>query len=94
MPRYIDADDLAKVFMLKGKDKLRLATVINEIEMSPTADVVEVVRCRDCLFYRNHPNGLCCLWTEPDTSERGYKGDANCVEPNDFCSRAKRKDQP
>ena len=40
--RYIDADKLAKTYMLKGKDKLRLATVINELELAPTADVVEV----------------------------------------------------
>ena len=40
MARYIDADKLAKIYMLKGKDKLRLATVINELEMASTADVV------------------------------------------------------
>lgn len=40
MARYIDADKLAKTYMLKGKDKLRLATVINELEMASTADVV------------------------------------------------------
>lgn len=42
MARYIDAHNLAKVYMGKGKDKLRLATVINEIELAPTADVQEV----------------------------------------------------
>ena len=39
MARYIEAERLAKVYMLKGKDKLRIATVINEIELAPTADV-------------------------------------------------------
>lgn len=38
--RYIDADKLAKTYMMKGKDKLRIATVINELELAPTADVV------------------------------------------------------
>ena len=42
MSRYIDAHKLAKVYMAKGKDKLRLATVINELELAPTADVVEL----------------------------------------------------
>lgn len=42
MARYIDAHKLAKVYMGKGKDKLRLATVINELELAPTADVQEV----------------------------------------------------
>ena len=40
MARYIDADKLAKTYMMKGKDKLRIATVINELELAPTADVV------------------------------------------------------
>lgn len=42
MPRYIDAVKLSKVYMLKGKDKLRLSTVINELELAPTEDVQEV----------------------------------------------------
>ena len=42
MARYVDAHNLAKVYMGKGKDKLRLATVINEIELAPAADVQEV----------------------------------------------------
>lgn len=53
MSRYIDAHKLAKIYMGKGKDKLRLATVINELELVPTADVVEVVRCKDCYKHKN-----------------------------------------
>lgn len=53
----------------------------------PAADVAEVVRCKDCKYYRNHPNGLCYLHTEPKENERGYSGEAVCVEPDDFCSR-------
>lgn len=55
-------------------------------------DIVEVVRCKDCKHYRNHPNGLCYAWTEPYDNERGYKGDTHCVEPDDFCSYGERKD--
>ena len=43
MARYIDAHNLAKVYMGKGKDKLRLATVINEIEIAPTVDVAKKI---------------------------------------------------
>ena len=50
------------------------------------------VRCGECKYYRNHPNGLCFLWTEPSTNDRGWKGDAHCVEPDDFCSYGERKD--
>ena len=50
-----------------------------------------VVHCRECKHYRNHPNGLCYSHTEPCDNERGYKGEAICVEPEDFCSYGKRR---
>lgn len=62
------------------------------IEFRNTADVAEVVRCKDCKHYRNHPNGLFDCWAEPSCNERGYKGDMHCVEPDDFCSFGERKE--
>lgn len=58
----------------------------------PAADVAEVVRCKDCKHYRNYPNGLCYIHTEPKTNARGYSGEAVCVEPDDFCSYGERKE--
>ena len=61
---YIEREALKRVYMGKGKDKLRLATVINELELAPAADVVEVVRCKDCKYFLaydracDHPDGL------------------------------------
>ena len=46
MAEYIRKDVLPRVYMEKGKDKLRLATVINELEMLPSADVAPVVHSR------------------------------------------------
>lgn len=43
-------------------------------------------------LYRNHPNGLCYLHTEPKENARGYIGDAVCVEPDDFCSYGEPKE--
>ena len=62
------------------------------LEKLPAADVAEVVRCKDCKHYRNYPNGLCYLHTEPKTNARGHSGNAVCVEPDDFCSYGERKD--
>lgn len=42
MRRYVDAERLAKIYMLKGKNKLRLATVINELELASTVEVAGV----------------------------------------------------
>ena len=57
----------------------------------PAVDAVPVVRCKDCKHYRNHPNGLCYLHTEPKENARGHSGNAVCVEPEDFCSYGERK---
>lgn len=54
-------------------------------------DTTKVVHCKDCKHYQNHPNGLCYLHTEPCDNKYKYKGDAVCVEPNDFCSYGERR---
>lgn len=100
MSRYIDADALQKLFnevstsllcrreLAKDTEHMvRAFIMVTEmIQDAPTVDAVEAVRCRDCKHCRNLPNGLCYLHTEPCANERGYKGEAVCVEPDDFCS--------
>ena len=51
MSRYIDADAL--------KEKFTSKWILDRIDQHPTADVVEVVRCKDCMFNHWHetPNG-------------------------------------
>lgn len=62
------------------------------LALTEEVDAVPVVRCKDCKHYRNYPNGLCYLHTEPKTNARGYSGEAVCVEPDDFCSYGERKE--
>lgn len=62
-----------------------------DIRAIPTVDAVVVTRCKDCKRYRNHPNGLCYLHTEPKENKRGYSGELVCVEPDDFCSYGERR---
>ncbi len=69
-----------------------IESVMEYAEMLPTVDAEVVVRCKDCKHYRNHPNGLCYLHTEPKENARGHSGNAVCVEPEDFCSYGERKD--
>lgn len=88
MMRLIDADALENQFGISDADLLAL----DEIRHAPTVDAEVVVRCKDCKHYRNHPNGLCYLHTEPKENARGHSGNAVCVEPDDFCSYGERKD--
>lgn len=87
--RLIDADLLEDQFGISDEDLLAL----DEIRHAPTVDAVVVTRCKDCKHYRNHPNGLCYLHTEPKENKRGYSGEPVCVEPDDFCSYGERREE-
>lgn len=86
--RLIDADALENQFGLSDADLLAL----DEIRRAPIVDAEVVVRCKDCKHYRNYPNGLCYIHTEPKTNARRHSGNAVCVEPDDFCSYGERKE--
>ena len=67
MARYIDADDaiyeLERIFPVDDFKK-----IIRAISRTPTADVVEVVRCKDC----KHNDGSCCDYSAVYTRPNGY----------------------
>lgn len=91
MSRLIDADKLEKQEYW-GNERCFDYVDAEDIDNAPTVDAVPVVRCKDCKHYRNYPNGLCYIHTEPKTNARGYSGEAVCVEPDDFCSYGERKE--
>jgi hypothetical protein len=59
-----------------GDDMIELNSIVEALERIPAADVVEVVRCKDCKYER-----LCCTCIR--TSGR---------LPDDYCSRGELKD--
>lgn len=79
--RCIDADPVCKE--LQGKNAM-LDYAIYCINRQPTVDVVEVVRCKDCLF--GHQcfqviNGISDSWVEcqnPDGLNRTVSDDGFC----------------
>lgn len=77
------------VQMVRNTDEVEIA--LNIFKNVMKEDYARVLRCKDCKYYRNHPNGLCYLHTEPKENERGYSGVAVCVEPDDFCSYGVKK---
>lgn len=54
-----------------------------EIEAVPAADVIEVVRCKDCKHYVYSDDLFCYCRNKND-------GIANYIKPNDFCSYGER----
>ena len=90
MPRYIDADwivqklegwqdQLAETYGENDEYVQCLGEVLIKIENAPTADVAEVVRCKDCIHYNA---GFECL-------KEGYG--IECP-PDYYCADGKRKE--
>lgn len=66
---------------------------ISEIEMLPAADVVEVVRCKDCI--RRGTEGCAMYWDTEDCAIRygcEYGEQHTWETDNDFCSWGERRD--
>ena len=107
MAEYIDREALLLSIRddreINGKN---FAMVKRHIESIPTADVVEVVRCHDCIhavpLERNCELNTCLfmhcnLWSGDETKnvwhkyKRFYK-DYSLVEHDDFCSYGERNE--
>lgn len=74
MSRYIDADKLQRHGNRGGVVYWR------DIEAQPTADVVEVVRCKDCKYHA-------------EFSSKCNKLNLTPMWPNDYCSYGERAEE-
>ena len=77
MSRYIDADKIIYSWQIdpdgQEHDGVTLQSIINKM---PSIDAVQVIRCKDCKYYKE--NTLVC----------GRYG----LEDDDYCSWAERKE--
>jgi hypothetical protein len=100
MSKYINADTviqaLREIIDQHKDSKMFTRTVraaenmITIIKRMPSADVVEVVRCKDCKWwvegpenYEGIPQNKCHYFADDDSYN---------ILPDDFCSRAERKE--
>lgn len=91
MAEYIERE--AAIKLLRGEAVAKypmsfymgLFAASDEIAKFPAADVVEVVRCRECKQIRKFSNVF---------GSEGFKCRLLCVDitPDDFCSYGERKD--
>ena len=94
MAEYIEREALLKdisesvVFTVRGEKpslEIRGANkVIDRIKSAPTADVVEVVRCKECKHYEIHRPSV--------TLNCEREGKLIPMNPTDFCSYGVRKE--
>lgn len=90
MTRYIDAELLKENFGKRLNNRFGISIKIDDaavdlglaIADTPTADVAEVVRCKDCEFKKLMSDGTtyACL------KQTAYR------KPTDFCSYGERKE--
>lgn len=87
MSRYIDAD---AVWQTLPDDLPFKASVKRVLMQAPPADVVEVVRCKDCKYsvYYSCKNDACYQFTMCRRRECYSEG----VEEDDFCSYGERRE--
>jgi hypothetical protein len=95
--RLIDADKLMEhltrcIDAEKGLFRAVCVAIKCFVEQMPTVDAVEVVRCKDCKWYKEGellaPNKFCFRLMHPTENRHvGYN-----FSDNDFCSYGERKD--
>ncbi len=91
MARYIDVDALIAEY-----DRVHIGAPGGARKLmvdAPTADVEEVVRCKDCKWYQESrilpPNKFCFRLKHPvEDRQIGYN-----FSPDDFCSYGERKEK-
>lgn len=80
MKKYIDLDAVID----KLENEWGYQGMREELYNLPTADVVEVVRCKDCKYWQDNNNGYPheeCRWGKDETPDK-----------DDFCSYGERKE--
>jgi len=73
MPRYIDADNAKEIYLSKSASE--------QLDRVPTADVQEVIYCKNCKNYCKFENGAVVC-----EEFGGY------IKDTDFCSRGAKMD--
>ena len=66
-----------------------IKAVLSCIEIQPSADVAEVVRCKDCKYYDKEYHQCKLHSEEPDQYSTGF---IFCMQEDDFCSYGERKE--
>lgn len=78
--KYIKASECEKYFY-EHLDDLHMIAAMNAIEEMPNEDVVSVIRCKDCKYYREMYKLCSCRHDRRNVY----------LNEDDYCSRGERK---
>lgn len=90
MARYIDAEPLPNGQFWDNCTDTEKAKILTWILSQPTADVQEVVRCKDCVLYEEieyyHP-------IDKNATKKICRLIKRQMHDNDYCSYGERKEE-
>ncbi len=103
--KRIEASPLIKNYLILRGTQSLINGILELIKKQPAADVVEVVRCKDCKFATELDKHCdinrtaykhCSLWRGDETRNvwhkyKKYYKDYSIVSLDDFCSCAERR---
>ena len=81
-----NADSCPNQAVLGGVELVRDLILTNCETGVPTADVVEVVRCKDCKYYEEGISGYSCFHPKQERGWNSEGGECLKMKPYDFCS--------
>lgn len=93
MKKYIDADELKKVFRYTEDAEYArwtLVGILGEIDDIEAADMVEVLRCKDCIYHTE--DNVCANRRWDNWSNSDYESPYPEMLDMDYCSYGVRKD--
>ena len=89
MSRYIDREDLLKNLKQFAPEHLT-PLIVMLIEKQPTADVVEVVRCKDCKYFNGKIDVPCERCGDIDEPCGGCHYTGGCTYDDGYCHHGER----
>lgn len=88
---YIEKESLCAWLENMGVSAYIIETIKDEKHF-PSADVVEVVRCKDCI-HKTHSNKRIMCKKDAVKTGMGFYYGLIATEPNNFCSHGERREQ-
>ena len=91
MSRYIDADLLDDIALQRGITRWEYKMIDSVLFDFPTADVVDVVRCKDCKWYKSIYSSI-YSWNGNEHKICAREPSDSPREPDDYCIYGERRE--
>ena len=95
MARYIDAEKIKYTKFVPENDPFDgsggLCALKSHIDAIPTADVVQVIRCKDCKYFNGKIDVLCERCGDIDEPCGGCHYTGGCTYDDGYCHHGERR---